>query len=181
MGDWRVCELRMHTMAAMPEPLIIPIRGRAPELHAESWVAPNASIIGQVLLAARASVCETVVRRAIRQAKILGLLTVQERRVSHNRNLPNVIRITAPAWLSWLKMRGKGVGARSDRGRVPESKKGSLEPRNRSWAAKGQAMAAVHTKRPTPPWPTRPSLQNSALGAALDRWTLAFEKAKATG
>jgi carbonic anhydrase/acetyltransferase-like protein (isoleucine patch superfamily) len=37
-------------------PLIIPIRGRAPELHAECWVAPNASVIGQVTLAARASV-----------------------------------------------------------------------------------------------------------------------------
>ncbi len=43
-------------MARMAEPLIIPIRGRAPELHAESWVAPNASVIGQVSLAARASV-----------------------------------------------------------------------------------------------------------------------------
>jgi carbonic anhydrase/acetyltransferase-like protein (isoleucine patch superfamily) len=43
-------------MSAMREPLILPIRGRAPELHAESWVAPNASIIGQVTLAARASV-----------------------------------------------------------------------------------------------------------------------------
>ena len=43
-------------MARMAEPLIIPIRGRAPELHAESWVAPNASLIGQVSLAARASV-----------------------------------------------------------------------------------------------------------------------------
>src|SRR5262249_24942707 len=43
-------------MSAMSEPLIIPIRGRAPVLHAESWVAPNASIIGQVTLAARASV-----------------------------------------------------------------------------------------------------------------------------
>ena len=40
----------------MAEPLIIPIRGRAPDLHAESWVAPNASLIGQVSLAARASV-----------------------------------------------------------------------------------------------------------------------------
>ena len=40
----------------MPEPLILPIRGRAPQLHAESWVAPNASVIGQVTLAARASV-----------------------------------------------------------------------------------------------------------------------------
>ncbi|ORA03906.1 gamma carbonic anhydrase family protein [Mycolicibacterium bacteremicum] len=40
----------------MPEPLIIPIQGRAPQLHAESWVAPNASVIGQVTLAAKASV-----------------------------------------------------------------------------------------------------------------------------
>jgi carbonic anhydrase/acetyltransferase-like protein (isoleucine patch superfamily) len=46
----------MNTMAVMPEPLILPIRGRAPQLHQESWVAPNASIIGQVTLAARASV-----------------------------------------------------------------------------------------------------------------------------
>jgi carbonic anhydrase/acetyltransferase-like protein (isoleucine patch superfamily) len=43
-------------MSRMPEPLILPIRGRAPQLHAESWVAPNASVIGQVTLAARASV-----------------------------------------------------------------------------------------------------------------------------
>ena len=40
----------------MPEPLIVPIRGRAPSLHAESWVAPNASLIGQVTLGARTSV-----------------------------------------------------------------------------------------------------------------------------
>ena len=46
----------MNTMSVMPEPLILPIRGRAPQLHAESWVAPNASVIGQVTLAARASV-----------------------------------------------------------------------------------------------------------------------------
>jgi hypothetical protein len=31
------------------------------------------------------------------------------------------------------------------------------------------------------PKPPEPSLQNSALNAALDRWKLAFEKAKATG
>src|ERR1700750_2608071 len=49
-------EQRVNTMSVMPEPLILPIRGRAPQLHAESWVAPNASIIGQVTLAARSSV-----------------------------------------------------------------------------------------------------------------------------
>jgi carbonic anhydrase/acetyltransferase-like protein (isoleucine patch superfamily) len=43
-------------MAPMPEPLILPIGGRAPKLHAESWVAPNATVIGPVTLAARASV-----------------------------------------------------------------------------------------------------------------------------
>lgn len=50
-GQWL-----MPTMTRMPEPLIMPIRGRAPQLHAESWVAPNAAVIGQVTLAARASV-----------------------------------------------------------------------------------------------------------------------------
>ncbi len=40
----------------MPEPLIVSIRGRSPSLHPESWVSPNASIIGQVTLGARASV-----------------------------------------------------------------------------------------------------------------------------
>ena len=43
-------------MTPMPEPLIVTVRGRAPQLHAESFVAPNASVIGQVTLAARASV-----------------------------------------------------------------------------------------------------------------------------
>ena len=43
-------------MTPMPEPLILTVRGRTPQMHAESWVAPNASVIGQVPLAARASV-----------------------------------------------------------------------------------------------------------------------------
>jgi carbonic anhydrase/acetyltransferase-like protein (isoleucine patch superfamily) len=43
-------------MAVMSGPLILPIRGRAPQLHDESWVAPNASVIGQVTLAAGSSV-----------------------------------------------------------------------------------------------------------------------------
>jgi carbonic anhydrase/acetyltransferase-like protein (isoleucine patch superfamily) len=40
----------------MPEPLILPINGHAPQLHDESWVAPNATVIGHVELGARASV-----------------------------------------------------------------------------------------------------------------------------
>jgi carbonic anhydrase/acetyltransferase-like protein (isoleucine patch superfamily) len=43
-------------MSAMPEPLILPIRGHAPQLDTTSWVAPNATVIGQVALGARASI-----------------------------------------------------------------------------------------------------------------------------
>ncbi len=51
-------------MTAMPEPLIIPIRGRAPQLHAESWVAPNATLIGPVTLAAQVSIWYNATLRA---------------------------------------------------------------------------------------------------------------------
>jgi carbonic anhydrase/acetyltransferase-like protein (isoleucine patch superfamily) len=51
-------------MTAMAEPLIIPINGRAPQLHAQSWVAPNASVIGPVTLAAKASVWYSTTLRA---------------------------------------------------------------------------------------------------------------------
>src|SRR6476660_6484384 len=48
--------MEFEKLHVMLQPLILPIRGRAPELHGESWVAPNATLIGQVSLAARASV-----------------------------------------------------------------------------------------------------------------------------
>lgn len=51
-------------MSAMPEPLILSIDGRAPQLHAESWVAPNATVIGPVTLAACASVWYGAILRA---------------------------------------------------------------------------------------------------------------------
>ena len=45
-----------NTMSPMPEPLILPIRGHAPQLDDESWVAPNATVVGQVKLAAKVSI-----------------------------------------------------------------------------------------------------------------------------
>ncbi len=51
-------------MARMPEPLIVTVRGRTPQIHPEAWVAPNASVIGQVTLAARASVWYSATLRA---------------------------------------------------------------------------------------------------------------------
>ncbi len=54
-------------------------------------------------LAARAGVSESSVRNAWRQAKALGLIEVEQRRVRYDRNLPNLVRIVSPEWLAWLK------------------------------------------------------------------------------
>lgn len=51
-------------MAHMPEPLIVALSGHAPDLHPDAWVAPNAALIGQVRLGARASVWYSVTLRA---------------------------------------------------------------------------------------------------------------------
>jgi carbonic anhydrase/acetyltransferase-like protein (isoleucine patch superfamily) len=51
-------------MTRMPQPLIVTIRGHTPQVHAEAWVAPNASLIGQIRLAARVSVWYSATLRA---------------------------------------------------------------------------------------------------------------------
>src|SRR3954453_2365161 len=56
-------------------------------------------------LAALAGVSETTVRNALRAARGLGLLTIEERRVSAWRNAPNVVRIVSREWLAWLRLR----------------------------------------------------------------------------
>ncbi|MDH6244655.1 gamma carbonic anhydrase family protein [Mycobacterium sp. OTB74] len=56
----------------MSEPLIRPIQGVAPQLHDESWVAPNAALLGQVTLAARASVWYGATLRAEFEPIVIG-------------------------------------------------------------------------------------------------------------
>lgn len=51
-------------LSDVPEPLIITVRGHAPQLSPEAWVAPNASLIGQVSLADGASVWYSATLRA---------------------------------------------------------------------------------------------------------------------
>src|SRR5215204_3501444 len=58
-------------------------------------------------IAARAGVCRSMVKNAIREAARLGLLTVEERRREGRRNLPNVIRIVSKEWASWLARGGR--------------------------------------------------------------------------
>ena len=57
-------------------------------------------------IAAVAGVSETTVRNAIREAKALGLVTVEERRRTAWMSYPNTVRIVSPEWASWLRLHG---------------------------------------------------------------------------
>lgn len=59
-------------------------------------------------LAAVAGVSDTTVKRAIREAKAQGLISVEERRLSAWRNDSNVLRIVSPEWVAWGRL-GRGV------------------------------------------------------------------------
>jgi hypothetical protein len=63
--------------------------------------------VGQ--LAATVGVAETTVRNAIREAVKLGLVTVEERRVTGFRNDTNIVRIVSPEWMAWLRLARKGA------------------------------------------------------------------------
>ncbi|WP_346733088.1 hypothetical protein [Methylobacterium sp. GC_Met_3] len=67
-------------------------------------------------LAAVTGVAETTVRNAIREARKLGLLTVEERQITGFRNDTNIVRIVSPEWTAWLRLA---------RVRDPLSKRGS--------------------------------------------------------
>ena len=54
-------------------------------------------------ISARAGVCRTVAKNAVRAAAAMGLLTVQERRREGQVNLPNVLRVVSRDWLQWLE------------------------------------------------------------------------------
>ena len=60
-------------------------------------------------MAAVVGVSRSTVKAAIRQAKKIGLLTVEERRATGFRNLANVVRIVSPEWTAWLRLARKGA------------------------------------------------------------------------
>ena len=60
-------------------------------------------------LAAIVGVAETTVRNAIREAVKLGLVTVEERRVTGFRNDTNIVRIVSAEWTAWLRLARKGL------------------------------------------------------------------------
>jgi hypothetical protein len=62
-------------------------------------------------LAARAGVCRSTARNAIRAAARAGIVAVEVRPQPGRKNLPNVIRVISPEWSAWIARR-----TRHDRG-----------------------------------------------------------------
>ena len=58
-------------------------------------------------IAARAGVCATTVRNAVREARRLGLVAVEERRLSYARSLPNLITIAGRELALWVRTRSR--------------------------------------------------------------------------
>ena len=56
-------------------------------------------------IAARAGICPSTVRNALRQARSLGLLHVETRRVARDRNRPNVVTIISREVELWVRIR----------------------------------------------------------------------------
>ena len=100
-------------------------------------------------IAALAGVGETSVRNALREAKQLGLVAIEIRRVTAWRNEANVVTVVSAEWLMWLTHGGRGSGYKSVKGTVSRSKsvgnyrppRSGIESRHRS-AGKVEAIPA---------------------------------------
>lgn len=57
-------------------------------------------------IAALAGVSETTVRNALRTAQALNLVSIERRRRTPWMNAPNLVRIVAHEWASWLRLHG---------------------------------------------------------------------------
>jgi len=85
-----------------------PWPSRLRSLSSQPRLPGKATAVSRPHLAAVAGVAETTVRNAIREARKLGLVTVEERPVTGFRNLPNIVRIVSAEWTAWLRLARKG-------------------------------------------------------------------------
>lgn len=69
----------------------------------DEWRGEGACVKTLGEIAARAGVSRTTVQNAIRQARAMGMLKVEERRVMGAKNLPNKITVVCAEWKTWLR------------------------------------------------------------------------------
>ena len=106
-------------------------------------------------LASIVGVAETTVRNAIREALKLGLVTVEERRVTGFRNDTNIVRIVSAEWTAWLRLARRSPMPGSGLLLTPDQKGGGCK------SPKGTPTAVLDLEK------TRPEeAQKGCRGAA---------------
>jgi hypothetical protein len=76
-------------------------------------------------LAVLAGVSRTTTKRALGEAHALGMIRVQERRLTAWRNESNVVTVVDLAWSAWLRLHRAGVGSNLRPPRLQERKQGA--------------------------------------------------------
>jgi hypothetical protein len=107
-------------------------------------------------IAARAGVCRTTAQNAVREARALGLVTVEERRRRGMPSLTNIIRVIRSEWRVWLRLGSKrGVGFKTLNSTVSRfSEKG--KQRGQSSEPRGSCVHPVTSRSSSRP----PSQEN---------------------
>src|SRR3954464_1627990 len=91
-----------------------------------------------------AGVSITTVKNALRAARAINLLSVEERRLTAFRNASNVVRIVSHEWRLWLRLGGGGKSVP----RSPTSYKNQAPAqRNRAWAAERAGAGTAVPRR----------------------------------
>ena len=99
-------------------------------------------------IAALAGCSRTTVKNALRQARLLGLILVKERRIPGRKSLTNIVSIVSKEWLGWLKL-GVGVKRLTTSNSLLHSKgksQASGQSRPAPWAAPPRS-ATAYTQR----------------------------------
>ncbi len=116
-------------------------------------------------LAALAGVTRSTVKRALKEAHGLGLIRIEERRLTAWRNDANVVSIIDPAWSAWLRLRRRGEGSRKGSARNTDSNN-KANPRSTSNVPRGfrseeaaQTPGSSQNQSPAQavPWPNTAS------------------------
>lgn len=102
-------------------------------------------------VAALAGVSISTTKRAIRQARALGLIQVRERRLSRFRNQTNVITISDRAWQAWLQLARQGGGQSwpGTNTSVPEPTTMDTRKSRKGYRNTRVALAADERRKPT--------------------------------
>ena len=97
-------------------------------------------------IAAMAGTSRSVVKRALRQARALGLVEVEERPQPGRKHLPNIIRIAAPEWRAWLRLGDRGP--KRDRPEYKDSFYAAQAVETARLKGPSRGRAAAETARP---------------------------------